>query len=592
MDENVNIIIVPTSSSCHQQEVVVKDYREEGNSATEMVNETRSLSNNDVNTTSSIENNSTQQQSVIPHTLYSLSETACYVHKSWNAPLYMKWIEYPFRVRDCNDRTKPYLPEATGWAMDSVGRGVLNQMGGFVGSAILQLATKDVGCIIVTTTSSHTCTNTLPTIGLKPSSLLTATSAIVGIVCAIIMPIAGAIVDHTPYRKEVCFLSAIICISLTGLETLLSEEKNNWLFILILDAFQTIFLKVHTTGVFAYLPDFTSIETSLSHYTSQFLIRQYIAQILYTILLIMSVKIFKDNMDATTNTTIRTTIFTSHVATGMAFGYGIIFMGYSWIFLFRKRLALSKVPTGQTLVTTGFVQVQQTTRTIWFQYIALRWFMISLLFSPEAGAGIVLSIVVSFYTIELGISGQSLAMIGLMLMIGICFGAVLSKPLSKRFNPLNAYRFGLLFIATSIGVAVAYIDSPDKINACYGFSVLFGFAMGCTYPCQRVLFCTLIPKGQETEMMGLFSFCSQIISWLPPLIVTIMNENGISLRFGMLVVAVFCIIAVITTMFMGNYEVAVTKASKDSEEKLQQLIRATAASGGGGGGDIATTTST
>ena len=99
--------------------------------------------------------------------------------------------------------------------------------------------------------------------------------------------------------------------------------------------------------------------------------------------------------------------------------------------------------------------------------------------------------------------------------------------------------------------------------------------MGWIYPCQRVLFCTLIPKGQETEMMGLLSFTGDILGWLPPLIVTAMNQNGVELRFGMLVITGFCMLSVLCTLLMGNYQDAVNLVATDSEAKLNEIIALT-----------------
>lgn len=79
-------------------------------------------------------------------------------------------------------------------------------------------------------------------------------------------------------------------------------------------------------------------------------------------------------------------------------------------------------------------------------------------------------------------------------------------------------------------------------------------------------------------MMGLFTFTGQILGWLPPLIVTTMNENGVGLRFGMLVVTGFCVLAVIMTLPMGNYQDAVKRVATDSEAKLHAVIAQTKAS--------------
>ena len=117
--------------------------------------------------------------------------------------------------------------EATGWAMDAAARAPLNQAGTFVGTALLRLATEDAGC-----TRPATCENTV--YGLKPSSLLTMTTAVVGIAGALLMPVFGAVVDHTRYRKLVASVSACIVVVIAGCQ--ISISLSNWFIILILDA--------------------------------------------------------------------------------------------------------------------------------------------------------------------------------------------------------------------------------------------------------------------------------------------------------------------------------------------------------------------
>lgn len=498
----------------------------------------------------------------------SISEAADEASGGWSAPLWFSFIEYPFHVKNPKDGRK--LPEAAGWAMDSAARGPANQLGSFVGSAILRMASKQAGCL-----DPRNCSKTLSS-GMKPSSLLTATSAIVGVAAAILMPFVGAIVDHTNYRKTVGVVSALVVVGATGVQISISQDRNNWLFILVVDAVHSFALMVHTTAVFAYLPDLTTDEEVIPHYTTHFNVRQCCAQFMFTAFLLIAGKVRGANQ------TLASSVQTARDAAGISFAFTLLFFGYSWIFLFRKRPALSKVPEDQSLLTTGFLQVRHTAAKIWRDYHALKWFMISLLWSPEAGSGVVLSIAVSFLVVDIKLTGQDIAKVFLLLMCGNVLGAFASKWITARMNPLNTYRLGLVLLSISIAVTVAIVDSPDKIGAAYGLSVWWGVGMGLTYSAQRVLFCTLIPKGQETEMMGLFTFSGQILGWLPPLLVTIMNENGIDLRYGMLVVLGFCMLAVVCMLPMGDYMEATKRVANDSDEKYQSVLAATKATRGDG----------
>ncbi|EEC50464.1 predicted protein [Phaeodactylum tricornutum CCAP 1055/1] len=476
--------------------------------------------------------------------------------KLCNAPWFLKFIEYPFHVKD--PTRDVYLPEAAGWAMDSAGRGPLNQVGSYVGQAILRLATQDAGCL-----NPRTCTNTV--YGLKPSSLLTATTSIVGVVAAFLMPIVGAVVDHTTHRRLLGLVSGMAAVVLAGIQ--ISVNANNWFFILCVDGALSFSLLVHTTAVFAYLPDLSLDENVLSHYTSHFNIRQYSVQVVYLGLVIITGEVRNLPSQA-----IATSVQTAKDAAGISFGVAALFIGYAWIFLFRPRPALSKVPEGQTLLTTGFVQVHRTGKKIWKDYWALKWFMFSLLWSPEAGAGVIQSIAVTFLTVVMKFTGLDLAKAMLVLMVGNICGSLFSKWVCQKINPLNSYRCGLMSLAVSIFVSAWTLNGPERRAAVFGFTFFWGVSMGWVNPSQRVLLCTLIPKGQETEMMGLFVFTGQILGWLPPLIFTLMNENGADIRWGFGLVTFFCGFAAICTLPMGNYYEAVAWAARQSEEKLGEVL--------------------
>jgi MFS-type transporter involved in bile tolerance (Atg22 family) len=86
------------------------------------------------------------------------------------------------------------------------------------------------------------------------------------------------------------------------------------------------------------------------------------------------------------------------------------------------------------------------------------------------------------------------------------------------------------------------------------------------YPSQRVLFCTLIPKKQEFEIMGLFVTYGLILSWLPPLIFTAMNERGIDMRWGLSIIAFFSALAFVCTLPIGKYALAVAQVNRQRQE--------------------------
>lgn len=474
-----------------------------------------------------------------------------------NAPSWISWLEIPFQVAD--PATGRKLPEVTGWAMDSAGRGPLNLVGSYVGTAILRLAIKEAGGP----------DNPIKW-GLKPSSLLTLMSSVIGVIAALLMPITGAMVDHTPHRRILGIVSGIFAVGLIGVQASISVERNNWFFILVIDTLQSFSLLVHYCAALAYLPDLTTDQEVLSHYTSRFNFKQYIVHFTFVALVVIMTK-SRGNYN---KVSLEATVQTSRDATLWAFSLGCIFIGYSWTFLFRQRPALSKVPEGSNLITCGFVQLRRTASTITSKYHALRVFMFSMLWSPDAGAGVVLSITVTFLTIDMQFSAVEIAKASLILMASTAMGSLVSKVFNQLVNPLNSYRLGLSWLGIFFGVSIFVFTGPERKESVYGFASLWGIGLGWTYPSQRVIQCSLIPKGQETEMMGLFTFVNQVLGWAPALIVTLLNENDIDRIWSIMVLCAFCLFSVFCTFFMGDYAEACSLVERDSEEKRQEMVGA------------------
>ncbi len=298
------------------------------------------------------------------------------------APPWLSWLEIPFRVAD-GSGNKVVLPEATGWAMDSAARGPLYQFETIIGTAILRLATQAAGC-----RNPTTCQKTI--YGLKPSSLLTLKTVVVGVIAAFVMPYVGAVIDHTSRRKLLGILSIALVISVTFVDIFI--QHIDWFALLLLDGVRHFFLLVHAAAVLAYLPELTLDHDALVHYSSRFNLRQFCSEFFFTFLVVISGAV------QGSNATVRSSVQTAKNASGIVFGLTIVLAAYAWTFLFYQRPPLSKIPENSTLLTAGLVQVGKTSRTIWRDYPSLKWFMISLLWSPEVSLSFVVDFAVSSLT--------------------------------------------------------------------------------------------------------------------------------------------------------------------------------------------------
>jgi len=466
-----------------------------------------------------------------------------------SAPYFLRWLEFPFRVK--NPNTLVTLDEATGHAMDVSARGPINQSGSFVGSAMMRLAAAQAGG------------PNMKVYGIQASSVLTVGSVIVGVTAGITMPLVGAIVDHTDHRKAMGSISALIVVLSVGLQIMLSSET--WFACFIFEAIGGYALIMHQVCTMAYLPDLTHDFIEMAHYTSRFMMNQYLVQGAYTTLVIVISfsPLALSNLD------------TARLAAGVSALIGVIFFGYSWIFLFRKRPRLRVLAPGANLYTTGFKQLLDTTKFVFKNYKALKWFMIALLFSPEAGAGVVLAIAVTFLTFFVRMDVKEIAVVSLLMLFSNIPGAFISKKMCKWVNPLNSFRLAELMFATVnalIAGTVTGATTKDK-NLVYFYAALVGVAFGWMFPSQRTLAVALMPKGQETEIMGLISFFGQIVGWLPVFVFTVMNENGVSMRWGLASLSFFLVVSFLFTLLCGKFEDAVALVEHTSDEYLNDYKR-------------------
>ena len=85
--------------------------------------------------------------------------------------------------------------------------------------------------------------------------------------------------------------------------------------------------------------------------------------------------------------------------------------------------------------------------------------------------------------------------------------------------------------------------------------------------------------------MGLISFFGQVLGWLPVMVFTAMNENGVSMRWGLASVSFFLVISFLITLLCGNFHDAVALVEHTSADYLnsyQKKASLTVAAGGGG----------
>lgn len=446
------------------------------------------------------------------------------------------------------------------WTLDSAARGTVI-MGGavFISTALLKQARQAAGCV-----EGEECHGRV--YGMRPSSLLTNIVTIVGILSASTMPLVGSIVDHTRYRRQVGRTSASILTALILVQVILL--RHVWFGAAIIQVFLAFTYFIHLCALYAYLPELTSDSNQLIKYTGRFIAAQYASSVVFLLVMVILLEFFQ----------VADVLASAWISQSLVFAVCTLFFGYSWTLLFPDRPAAQQVPEGQSILTAGFDKIYATSQTIWSRHDAIKWFLISVAFAESATAAFS-SIAITYMTDHLLFSSTENGIAILLLLLFGIPGTKVASMFTNRFNPIRSLQLCLLLWIVTTAAASLVLHGQGQQLSAYCFAAIWGLSMGWVYPTEKVLYCTIIPKGQEAELMGVYICACQILSWLPPLVFTIMNESGISMRIGLLTLNAYFLISFVILFFVGDYQEALEHArvvdmdqTKDRDNAVMECV--------------------
>eukprot|EP00550_Attheya_septentrionalis_P002669 CAMPEP_0198290240 /NCGR_PEP_ID=MMETSP1449-20131203/8187_1 /TAXON_ID=420275 /ORGANISM="Attheya septentrionalis, Strain CCMP2084" /LENGTH=548 /DNA_ID=CAMNT_0043988723 /DNA_START=9 /DNA_END=1655 /DNA_ORIENTATION=- len=455
-----------------------------------------------------------------------------------------------------NDRQKcnPFEGnvEARAWALDAIPRGVLIVGPAvFLSTALLKLAKEAAGCVFELeddTVEMPPCDGRV--YGMRPSSILTIYTFVVGIVSVVLLPLAGAILDHTPHRKRVGQISAVFITAAVFGQIFISSKT--WFAVAILQVVVVSSFFVHLLCVFAYLPELTDHQPTLVKWTAHFSIVQYVSTLVFLVSMGMIIVISDLQEDE---------VAAARISQAGAFVVCVVCFGVSWTRMFGAREAASDVPAGQNLLTAGFWKVYTTGCFIAKKNRNLMWFLLSLSFS-EAAVFSLSVIAITYMTDQLEFTSTENGIAILILLLASIPGCLISTIVTKRINPVRSLQICLMLVAINTACAALVLVGPGQQLATYAFAAGWGLATGWKYPAERVIYCSIIPPGQDAQLMGTYLFAGQILTWLPPLIFTSLNEAGVSMRISVASLDVFFVCAFSILFLIDDYQSVVDLAKQ------------------------------
>ena len=170
-------------------------------------------------------------------------------------------------------------PEAAGYVLaSSLPVGVVVMGNVFFSVAFLELAERDVGCGYLyaddVDDDPPECKEKYR--GIRPANIYILVTSAAAVVVAILVPLVGAVVDNTRFRKSVAAGSKAILAAISLVQT--SLNRDNWFIMTVLQVPAIAMYMTHILASSAYLPETSDEQAQLNHagsYSTMYLFGEF-----------------------------------------------------------------------------------------------------------------------------------------------------------------------------------------------------------------------------------------------------------------------------------------------------------------------------
>ncbi|GKY93597.1 hypothetical protein MPSEU_000327100 [Mayamaea pseudoterrestris] len=189
---------------------------------------------------------------------------------------------------------------------------------------------------------------------------------------------------------------------------------------------------------------------------------------------------------------------------------------------------------------------------------ALQCLLASILVS-EAASQTLIAVATTYMTYVLRMDANAIGTVFLAVLLCGIFGAKIGAIVAtgaanvrRRFmtshgehdsaalttDPVGSAMCGQVYFCIVTTAACLTLNGPEDQAYVPIFGGLWGVALGWLSPMQASAFMGLVGNDdngseQRAEMMGVYLLASNLLSWLPALVFTVLNEAGVSMKWGM-----------------------------------------------------------
>jgi len=442
--------------------------------------------------------------------------------------------------------------------LDQLGSAPLIMSYASLSVAILVLAEESVGCEDLD--DDEECNEKIW--GVKPSSIITLFNGVSGLISAFLMPLSGAIVDYSPYRRAVGYWTAMSIVLINGIQICIGSETWQLCVTGVLFAPPLFFL--HTVIMNAYIAGLSDNPDEIAMYVSKFDVARYIANFSFVGLIFGLSKAFNTG-----------DVDTAILAQVICVAFSFPIFHFAW-----KRFP--EVPPIQirtenvSYLTAGCKNLYKTKKEIADKNPPLKWFFRTIWFTSPGGTSFFLTLP-TFCKTWLDFSTDEAVLVTFAVSLAAAPGALMGKVLCKITNPLTSMRIYCVYLFLTSFICAALLKGPESHNLSYVWISFVGVGIGGYFVSETTLVATVIPEDQQAELMGLYVFMSRVFVWICPVILLIVNERGIDLNRGMVLVQLPSLIGFFISFGMGNYDNVIEHSvhHKSHRESIRESIRET-----------------
>ena len=226
--------------------------------------------------------------------------------------------------------------------------------------------------------------------------------------------------------------------------------------------------------------------------------------------------------------------------------------------------AVKKLEEGKSLWIAGIGELFHTAFNLGKTEPGAQRYLLAVSFLAGA-VGSFTTLVITYLSEAIQMSSTGIIIFILINMATQPIGVLIHRTAARRVGHKKNYLMVISFFVILTAFFIGFIAGPDQINWTYLFSVLYGVAYGWYYPSSNGFFVSLVPEELVTELWGFNMFASVILSWVPPLIFTTLNETTGNLRLGIIGILAFLLVGFGIVLFIP--EKKSDAAEDDDEEK-------------------------